>query len=374
MISRRKILSRSRDDINYGEGWYTNLNESDTWTSKEKLFKDHIQEVLEKWDKIDDEIWAKIIVMEKHKRVAKAYARASIITINGSDTGFDGYRIGINGLGEGPADSKVERVKKLIGQGIKLKLDGVGNILIKRLSRNAVHIKNWSISTRDDNSVSSDIIKVNGKIDQNKAYKLFDLRKFQHNIERELRNSAYPDRKKLEMQCISVFSFVKDMPGILDLPCYILIVNIVAMDVLKSRLPIGIDSRLLKLENGGSGGGIDDRTDRSIGEEIHIHVRSEKGSSTSSDSKSSSRYSPSRSRGLLKLDLSECRPRGDKHFPIELPSPDYDEDEYDNKKLKAKSHIKSSHEVISRPNNSSLNSIWRKVNGCGTTSLTEKVI
>ena len=39
-------------------------------------FQDHIQEVLDKWESIDDEIWAKVIVLERNRRVAKAYARA----------------------------------------------------------------------------------------------------------------------------------------------------------------------------------------------------------------------------------------------------------------------------------------------------------
>ena len=54
--------------------------------------QDHIQEVLDKWHQIDDEIWAKLIVMERNRRVAKAYARAIPIQINGSDDGFDGFR------------------------------------------------------------------------------------------------------------------------------------------------------------------------------------------------------------------------------------------------------------------------------------------
>ena len=56
------------------------------------LMQDHIQEVLDKWHQIDDEIWAKLIVMERNRRVAKAYARAIPIQINGSDDGFDGFR------------------------------------------------------------------------------------------------------------------------------------------------------------------------------------------------------------------------------------------------------------------------------------------
>jgi len=54
--------------------------------------QEHIQEVLDKWTQIDDEIWAKVIVFERNRRVAKAYARAPVLTINGSDDGFDGMR------------------------------------------------------------------------------------------------------------------------------------------------------------------------------------------------------------------------------------------------------------------------------------------
>ena len=35
------------------------------------MFQDHVQEILRKWDAIDDEIWAKVIVMERNRRVAK---------------------------------------------------------------------------------------------------------------------------------------------------------------------------------------------------------------------------------------------------------------------------------------------------------------
>ena len=54
--------------------------------------QEHIQEVLDKWTQIDDEIWAKMIVFERNRRVAKAYARVPVLTVNGSDDGFDGMR------------------------------------------------------------------------------------------------------------------------------------------------------------------------------------------------------------------------------------------------------------------------------------------
>jgi len=49
-------------------------------------------ELLSKWENIDDEIWAKVIVLERNRRVAKAYVRAPVLTVNGGDAGFDGFR------------------------------------------------------------------------------------------------------------------------------------------------------------------------------------------------------------------------------------------------------------------------------------------
>ena len=41
MVSRRKILSRSRDDLNLDEDYkdLTSHHQDDTWYSKEKLYK-----------------------------------------------------------------------------------------------------------------------------------------------------------------------------------------------------------------------------------------------------------------------------------------------------------------------------------------------
>jgi hypothetical protein len=64
------------------------------------------------------------------------------------------------------------------------------------------------------------------------------MKKFQSNVNREL-SRAYPDRRRLEMQCLSALSFVKSENDILDCPIWILIVNVVAMDMLKSKLPPG---------------------------------------------------------------------------------------------------------------------------------------
>ena len=54
--------------------------------------------------------------MERNRRVAKAYVRAPAISINGTEVGFDGYTIGINGFESSTSDAKVLQVKKMIGK------------------------------------------------------------------------------------------------------------------------------------------------------------------------------------------------------------------------------------------------------------------
>ncbi|XP_045024052.1 uncharacterized protein LOC116929374 isoform X7 [Daphnia magna] len=230
MVSRRRILSRSRDDLhldNFPE------EEDDVWHIKEKLYKDHIQEVLDKWHQIDDEIWAKLIVMERNRRVAKAYARAIPIQINGSDDGFDGFRIGLNGFDNPMRDNRTEEAKRQIGEGAKVRMDEKGNIHIKRVSKSNIYIKN----TSDENGIGNDILKLpQGALEFGKGYLLFDMKKFQQNVSRELKR-AYPDRRKLEMQCITAIAFAKNDMELLNCPCWVMIVNIVAMDMLKSKMP-----------------------------------------------------------------------------------------------------------------------------------------
>jgi hypothetical protein len=179
--------------------------------------------------------------MERNRRVAKAYARAPILTVNGCDNGFDGYRIGLNGFDNPMRDPKTEETKRNIGLGIKVKMDEDGNVLIKRISKTNVYVKGWQSDGEFSNCVANEIIKTNGLLEVQKSVKLFDMKKFQANICRELK-CAYPDRRKLEDQCICCVAFVKDANDILDVPVWVMIINIVALDMLKTKLPPSIQN------------------------------------------------------------------------------------------------------------------------------------
>ena len=87
--------------------------------------QDHLKEVLGKWHLIDDEIWGKIIFMEKNRRVAKAYARVPVLTISGSSVDFDCYRIGLNGFDNAKRDRDTAEVKEQIGSVRKRGVAGI---------------------------------------------------------------------------------------------------------------------------------------------------------------------------------------------------------------------------------------------------------
>ena len=131
-------------------------------------------------------------------------------------------------------DPKTEEFKNQIGQGCKVKMDETGNILIKRFSKATVYVKN----TIEENAVSNDILKLpNGLLEPEKPFKLFDMKKFQQNVNREMKR-AYPDRLKLECQCISTIAFAKNEPELLDSPIWVMLINVVALEMLKAKMPL----------------------------------------------------------------------------------------------------------------------------------------
>lgn len=66
-------------------------------------------------------------------------------------------------------DSKTEDILRHVGHGIKIKMDDAGNILVKRVSKNAVYIK----ACADENAISNDASKLsNGALELDKPLKV----------------------------------------------------------------------------------------------------------------------------------------------------------------------------------------------------------
>lgn len=171
-----------------------------------------------------------------------------------------------------------------------------------------------------------------------KTIKLFDMKSFTHNIDQELMNS-YPDRRKLESQCITLITFVQDSPSsILDSPCYLLLINIVAIDMLKSRLPPTLPSSIHQSSlssNSSSGSSSQQKQNRKQGMKFTSFDPKVTYSSSSGDSSNpyqetnnnNNNYIRKSSHSLGNSNKQLTSVVGGVSRRQPLPTPDYDEDE-----------------------------------------------
>lgn len=248
-----------------------------------------MREVQNKWNtlKMNDDIWAKLIYFEQNRRLAKAYVSAPVLTIDGSTNGLDGFRIGLSGIDNSYRGLDSIACLRSIGQGIKLKIDSQGNILMRKIGPSngskttfdqcSVWVKDWpSVSSLTANNLSSSDLSsasssgasssnLNKENNNNwhmreieetdVSYKIFDMNKFRLQLERR-RNltNGNPNLSMDWRQCVSIISFVRTrhlqnqsfantdatskspQKTILRDPCWLMLINIIAIDMLKSSI------------------------------------------------------------------------------------------------------------------------------------------
>lgn len=69
---------------------------------------------------LDDEIWGKVVVMERGHRIAKAYLRKTTIIVDGGDEEFDGRTLGYNHFRAIETRSSAADFRAKIGEVIKI--------------------------------------------------------------------------------------------------------------------------------------------------------------------------------------------------------------------------------------------------------------
>lgn len=145
------------------------LNDQDTWFCKTKLYDDTLDEIVNKWNNLDYEIWCKIILFERNRRVAKAYIRLPYLIVTGSKIGFDGYSIGLNGFENIYRDQETEFIVKNLEKGVRIKIDEHGNLILRKMTHLSVQIKDWLQQlTEGTGSLSDDVIAMQGKLTKKK--------------------------------------------------------------------------------------------------------------------------------------------------------------------------------------------------------------
>lgn len=111
--------------------------------------------------------------MERNRRVAKAYARSPVITIDNGSIGFDGDSIGLRGFENPYRDTEILVTHKSISSGVAIGADEAGNILIQLIEQRNLYMRELNSSCADES-----IIKKSGKLKPGSVYKIFCMKKF----------------------------------------------------------------------------------------------------------------------------------------------------------------------------------------------------
>ncbi|EFO15721.2 hypothetical protein LOAG_12788 [Loa loa] len=127
----RSTLIERLLNSNSGQNTTTTSGILRSWNGIDSFEQDNIMEVYRKLSNIEEQIWGKVIVMERNIRSAKAYLRSRVVTIDGSKAEFDGLRIGLQRFKNSYRDDDTIRAFEAFGKGVKMKIDDVGNIWLK---------------------------------------------------------------------------------------------------------------------------------------------------------------------------------------------------------------------------------------------------
>ncbi|CDW52922.1 MH2 domain containing protein [Trichuris trichiura] len=170
-VSRIRIL---QGDSNIEAAWFSldqfyRISPSILYTSF-CLPKDHLQEIGSKLPSLDDGIWGKLILMEKNRRIAKAYLRAPSLQVDGSRLGFDGGVVGFNSFPLPARDGHTSEIRNRICSGVAIKIDRHGNILAKRRGRSPVIVQ--GSKSPEMHCFSAEVANARGRLDVQRVVKV----------------------------------------------------------------------------------------------------------------------------------------------------------------------------------------------------------
>ena len=197
----------------------------DVWEDFMECIEDHLEEVEMKWDHYDDEVWAKAIIFERNRRVAKVLFRKPVVVV---DNNHDGYNddgiIGLRGFENERRDPETVSTLKKVGKGFKVTMDNGGNIIVNKLTNKSII---YSAYLNEDSLLLED----------GKSSKIFDMKKFQVHMKKE-KKKEMPDWRELRREVLTTLSFGEYRDDPLEQPLWMLIINIVAFDLLRSKIRV----------------------------------------------------------------------------------------------------------------------------------------
>ncbi|VDM49442.1 unnamed protein product [Toxocara canis] len=187
------------------------------WTDIDSFEKDNLAEVYRKLANIEEQIWGKLIVMERNVRTAKAYLRSRIIAVDGSHAEFDGLRLGVSRFANVYRDERTTRALRRFCKGVKMKIDDSGGVWVRSVE--------GSVMTRGmlgDAIVYAEPVKV------------FDLKLFKDIVSRQ---NEYDELSKNRLNHLAItYIMTNESDDPLKCPLWVAVVHLIAIEMVQILL------------------------------------------------------------------------------------------------------------------------------------------
>ena len=112
-------------------------------------------------------------------------------------------------------------------------MNDCGSLRIVNKSRVNIFAKSWNF---EDTKTRNGSFLLTRKISPGKSSVLFDMDIFLDKLDQEVRIPR-PTRSKLERESLSVVAIGSDSIDMINLPCWLIITNLVALDILRAKMP-----------------------------------------------------------------------------------------------------------------------------------------
>ena len=122
-------------------------------------------------------------MMERNRRVAKAYIRSPVVTVGGGKEGFDGLRVGLQGFENPFREEETKAVMSRLGGGpvCRIMMDSEGFVQAKRTGKTEVFLQSAvSVSRRWGDTLGRR--RAAHQVDTDKTTVMFDMEKLKRNM------------------------------------------------------------------------------------------------------------------------------------------------------------------------------------------------
>ena len=118
-------------------------------------------------------------------------------------------------------------------------MDSEGFVEVTRTGRTEVSVQSALSLQRPTSHPHSTLPRRRpGRLSEDQSLLMFDMTKLKRNMADSFmyHGAASRNRRELELECVTTLSFVRQSENILDQPCWLILINLVSLDFLRTSL------------------------------------------------------------------------------------------------------------------------------------------